>query len=213
MTTPRDVWIKPRTGGPEFLKAFRAVKARPKTFCEFKREMIVEMATILGLPYNDGDFLPVGPCAALRTNLRAWAEDHPRLVAFGLPLLYIAASLALAVAMALAVRRAEGAGRAVWRVTAYCPCKQCCGAGARGITASGTRADHPLVAAPPEIPFGTVLTIPGYADGAAVRVEDRGGAIRGRRLDVCMYLAGRPLEKSHEKAMEWGVRYIELELP
>ncbi|MBE3040551.1 MAG: 3D domain-containing protein [Chloroflexi bacterium] len=85
----------------------------------------------------------------------------------------------------------------LYRVTAYCPCKLCCGPKARGITASGTRADHPLVAAPPEIPFGTVLDIPGYG---RVKAEDRGGAIKGLRLDV--------LFPTHKDALQWGVQYL-----
>ena len=61
-------------------------------------------------------------------------------------------------------------GAAEWRyvrfrVTAYCPCSRCCGAHADGITASGTRADHALVAAPGRFPFGTSMRVPGYAGG------------------------------------------------
>jgi 3D (Asp-Asp-Asp) domain-containing protein len=85
-------------------------------------------------------------------------------------------------------------------VTAYCPCRLCCGPRARGITASGGRADHPLVAGPPEIPFGTAFEIPGYG---RARVEDRGGAIRGRRLDV--------LFQTHKEALQWGVKTLRIE--
>ena len=88
-----------------------------------------------------------------------------------------------------------------FRVTAYCPCGKCCGKWADGVTASSTRADHPLVAAPPEFPFGTVMTIPGYG---TVRVEDRGGAIRGDRLDVFF--------PTHEEALVWGVRWLDVEI-
>jgi len=88
----------------------------------------------------------------------------------------------------------------LWRVSAYCPCARCCGKFSDGITASGTRADHPLVAAPPEIPFGTWMQIPGYADGAWVQVEDRGGAIKGRKLDL--------LFTTHSDALEWGVKWV-----
>jgi 3D (Asp-Asp-Asp) domain-containing protein len=77
----------------------------------------------------------------------------------------------------------------VWTVTAYCPCRICCGPAARGITASGTRADHRLAAAPRHIPFGTRIDVPGYG---RVEVEDRGGAIKGNRLDV----------------LTWGVKYV-----
>jgi 3D (Asp-Asp-Asp) domain-containing protein len=87
-----------------------------------------------------------------------------------------------------------------WRVTAYCPCQLCCGARAVGITASGTRADHPLAAGPASIPFGTLLSIPGYG---RVHCEDRGGAIRGRRLDL--------LFPTHAEALAWGVRQLRIE--
>ena len=83
------------------------------------------------------------------------------------------------------------------RVTAYCPCRLCCGPRACGITASGTKADHRLVAGPPEIPFGTVVEVPGYG---RCKVEDRGGAIRGKRLDV--------LFQTHAEARAWGVKWM-----
>jgi 3D (Asp-Asp-Asp) domain-containing protein len=89
------------------------------------------------------------------------------------------------------------------RVTAYCPYECCCGKWADGVTASGTLAVGPLVAAPPNIPFGTQLIIAGYADGRVVRVWDRGGAIKGNRLDV--------LFLTHEDAREWGVRYVDVQ--
>jgi 3D (Asp-Asp-Asp) domain-containing protein len=89
------------------------------------------------------------------------------------------------------------------RVTAYCPYECCCGEWADGVTASGTLAVGPLVAAPPDIPFGTQLIIPGYNDGRVVGVWDRGGAIKENRLDV-MFL-------THEDAKEWGVRYVDVQ--
>lgn len=91
-----------------------------------------------------------------------------------------------------------------FRVTAYCTCVLCCGPNAEGITASGTRADHPLVAGPPSLPFGTRLCVPNYAVGWDVRVEDRGGAIKGNRLDVFF--------DDHESAIQWGVQYLNVEI-
>ena len=87
-----------------------------------------------------------------------------------------------------------------FRVTAYCPCSRCCGSFADGITASGTRANHPLVAAPRRFPFGTQVRVPGYAGGQWVTVEDRGGAITGNRFDL--------LFSTHAEALAWGVRWI-----
>ena len=89
------------------------------------------------------------------------------------------------------------------RVTAYCPCDICCGPKAAGITASGhtVAADHGrFVAADPALAFGTRLLVPGYNGGRPVRVLDRGGAIRGRSLDVYF--------DDHETARLWGVRYL-----
>jgi len=66
-----------------------------------------------------------------------------------------------------------------------------------GVTASGRRAIGRLAAADRAIPFGTLIDVPGY--GRSV-VADRGGAIRGNRLDVLM--------PTHEQARAWGVRYL-----
>jgi 3D (Asp-Asp-Asp) domain-containing protein len=89
-------------------------------------------------------------------------------------------------------------------VTAYCPCTKCCGDNAQGITASGKRVTHNagrFVAADTRIlPFNTQLSIPGYHDGQPVPVLDRGGAIKGNKLDVYF--------DSHETAKQWGRRMI-----
>lgn len=88
-----------------------------------------------------------------------------------------------------------------YKITAYCPCEKCCGEFADGFTASGLAAVGRIIAAPPEIPFGTILFIKGYG---WAEVQDRGGAIKGKRLDV--------LFPTHEQALDWGVRFIEVEL-
>jgi len=88
------------------------------------------------------------------------------------------------------------------RVTAYCPGKCCCGKYADGVTASGhiIRPGDVFVAAPKNIPFGTLLTVPGYNNGKPVKVLDRGGAITSGRLDVYF--------STHKAALEWGVRNV-----
>jgi len=53
----------------------------------------------------------------------------------------------------------------------------------------------PFCAAARDIPFGTVIDIPGYGQA---KVLDRGGAIRGDRLDVFF--------PNHRAALVWGVR-------
>lgn len=100
-------------------------------------------------------------------------------------------------------------------VTGYCPCQICCGwkrtwfgfgrpvfaSGPQkgqpkvvGKTASGTRARPGTVAADTSVlPFGTVVYVEGYGWG---RVEDRGGAIKGNKLDL--------FYRSHREALEWG---------
>ena len=88
-------------------------------------------------------------------------------------------------------------------VTAYCACEKCCGKWADGVTASGhvIKQGEKFCAAPPDIPFGTVINIPGYGK---VPVRDRGGAITGDRLDVYF--------NRHEDALHWGVRILEVNI-
>ncbi|MDB5318831.1 MAG: hypothetical protein JWN40_462 [Phycisphaerales bacterium] len=90
-------------------------------------------------------------------------------------------------------------------VTAYCPCTKCCGENAQGLTASGHDISYNssrFVAADTQhLPFGTKLVIPGYA-GGAVEVIDRGGAIKGHKLDVFF--------PTHEEALQWGRQSIDV---
>jgi 3D (Asp-Asp-Asp) domain-containing protein len=85
-------------------------------------------------------------------------------------------------------------------VTAYCPCARCCGPRAQGLTASGRRVSFNggrFVAADTKLlKFNTKLRIPGYADDSPVQVVDRGGAIKGSKLDVFF--------PTHEEARQWG---------
>ena len=97
-------------------------------------------------------------------------------------------------------------------VTGYCACGKCCGwertwtgravysSGRNkgrpkkvGITASGVKARHGTIAADKRYPFGTVMHVPGYGYG---RVEDRGGAMKGERIDLYF--------RTHQEALEWG---------
>ena len=97
---------------------------------------------------------------------------------------------------------------AIWVVTAYCPCELCCGRYSDGITASGRPATGFLVAAPPDIPFGTFIAIPGYADGWPVQVLDRGGAIQGNKLDV--FFEDKDGISGHQRALNWGRQELEV---
>ncbi len=95
--------------------------------------------------------------------------------------------------------------RTIWMtVTAYSPDERSCGDSADGITATNhsvwTNAMRLVAADTRLLPFGSLLSIPGYADGEVVPVLDRGGAIKGKRLDV--------LYATHEIARKWGVRRL-----
>ncbi len=92
------------------------------------------------------------------------------------------------------------------RVTAYSPDERSCGAHADGVTASGYSVwtnDMKMVAADTRVlPFGALVSIDGYHDGEVVPVLDRGGKIKGRRLDV--------LYPTHAIARQWGVQNIDV---
>ena len=86
-----------------------------------------------------------------------------------------------------------------YRVTGYCPCVRCCGK-RDGITEDGTYAPacpERIVAAPRGFPFGTRLWIEGVGP---VTVHDRGGAIRGRRMDLFF--------ATDDEAVHWGARKL-----
>ena len=87
-----------------------------------------------------------------------------------------------------------------FKLTAYCSCSKCCGKWANGITASGktARANHTIAADTSVLPFGTEV----YIDGQKYVVEDRGGAIKGNRIDI--YYG------SHSEAYNHGVKYKEV---
>ena len=71
-----------------------------------------------------------------------------------------------------------------------------------GQTASGKQVKHGTIAADTTIyPFGTVIYVPGYGYGV---VEDRGGAIKGERLDLYF--------SSHSQAKNWGRKKQEVQV-
>lgn len=78
-------------------------------------------------------------------------------------------------------------------ITAYCPCVKCCGK-ADKITASGVKAIEGItIATDKSIPFGTKI----YIDGVGERiVQDRGGAIKGNRIDLYF--------ENHQEANNFG---------
>ena len=87
-----------------------------------------------------------------------------------------------------------------FEITAYCPCTNCCGMWADGITADGTIAKEGItVAADTDVlPFGTKVKI----DGKIYTVQDTGGAIQGNRIDI--------FTNDHQTALDWGRQTIEV---
>lgn len=85
-------------------------------------------------------------------------------------------------------------------VTAYTPDEISCGSSADGITASlhsvWTNAMRLVAADSKVLPLGSMVTVPGYADDSIVPVLDRGGKIKGNRLDV--------LYADNTTARKWG---------
>jgi len=71
-----------------------------------------------------------------------------------------------------------------------------------GQTASGTKAKPGTIAADTTVfSFGTRMKIPGYGWGT---VEDRGGAIKGGKIDLFF--------KTHKQALEWGRQTVTVEV-
>lgn len=86
-----------------------------------------------------------------------------------------------------------------FRISYYCPCKKCCG-NTKGITASGRKlTPYTSVAVDSRvIPLGSTISI----NGKQYRCDDKGGAIKGNRIDVCV--------SSHSEALRLGVRYADV---
>ena len=94
-----------------------------------------------------------------------------------------------------------------FEATAYCPCEKCCGAWAKNrpngvvYTASGEVAEEGITIAADwsVLPKGTVVEI----DGVGTRiVQDKGGAIKGNRIDIYFL--------SHQEALEYGRQTVRL---
>lgn len=79
-----------------------------------------------------------------------------------------------------------------FQITSYCPCEECCGQWADGLTATGIPALPGIVAVDPEvIPLGSTVVI----DGQRYLAADTG--VTGRAVDICM--------PSHQEAEAFGV--------
>ncbi len=96
--------------------------------------------------------------------------------------------------------RNSSSGAVIYKVTAYCPCIKCCGK-TNGITASGKKAaEGRTIATDGKFAFGTKLSI----NGTTYVVEDRGGAIKGNKIDLYF--------DTHTEALAWGVKYLPVEV-
>ena len=89
--------------------------------------------------------------------------------------------------------------------TAYAPLDPAavegvCYAGDPTVTATGTEARVGIIAVDPQvIPFGTRVWVEGFGWLSA---EDRGGAIRGNKIDILM--------ASRQDALRWGRREVRI---
>ncbi len=97
----------------------------------------------------------------------------------------------------------------VFKATAYCPCEKCCSDWAKnrpnGIvyTANGEVAKEGVTIAADwdVLPAGTEVEI----EGIGIRkVQDRGGAIRGNRIDIYF--------ETHKQALKFGVQEVRLRI-
>lgn len=89
-------------------------------------------------------------------------------------------------------------------VTGYSPGEESCGDSADGITSSlhsvWTNGMKLVAADTRLLPFGTVVSVPGYHGAQLVPVLDRGGKIKGNRLDL--------LYPTADQARQWGVKKV-----
>lgn len=95
----------------------------------------------------------------------------------------------------------ESTGWVKFTASSYCFCSKCCGK-TTGITASGTKATAGrTVAMSSSYPFGTKVLIK-TSSGKILNnenpyiVEDRGGAIKGNKIDI--------FQNSHQEALNFG---------
>ena len=85
-------------------------------------------------------------------------------------------------------------------VTYYCPCEQCCGKWADGLTATGIPASPGIVAVDPGvIPLGSTVII----DGQKYLAADTG--VTGKHVDVCLADHAATVEAGVGNAEVWVV--------
>jgi len=98
----------------------------------------------------------------------------------------------------------------VWAVvTAYCPCRKCCGRHANGRTSTGTSAWLRGIAADPRIiPYNSRIFVEGYGSS---RVDDTGGAMRRSwRRSGMIHVDLRMTY--HYQARRWGRKIMKIRI-
>lgn len=86
-----------------------------------------------------------------------------------------------------------------FKITAYCPCRECSGGyGRQTSTGHRARARHTVAVDPRVIRYGTKLII----DGATYTAEDCGGGVKGRHIDIFF--------NTHSEVEKFGKRYREV---
>ena len=100
--------------------------------------------------------------------------------------------------------------KSIWaKVTAYCPCRRCCGRFSDGRTSTGRNAwrEDGCGVDPQLIPYGTLIKIP----GAGIRkADDTGPAMRRSARRGIYHIDVR--YESHWIARKWGKRWCSIEL-
>jgi 3D (Asp-Asp-Asp) domain-containing protein len=86
-----------------------------------------------------------------------------------------------------------------FRITAYCPCKECSGKwGTKTSTGATATAGRTVAVDPDVIPYGTELVI----DGRTYIAEDCGSAIKNNSIDIYF--------DEHSETVQHGVQYKEV---
>lgn len=93
-----------------------------------------------------------------------------------------------------------------FKLTAYCPCKKCCGKWANnrpngivyGAIGEELKEGYSVAVDPNVIPYRTEVIINGHT----YKAQDCGGGINGNEIDVYF--------ESHNEALEFGVQYAEI---
>lgn len=95
------------------------------------------------------------------------------------------------------------------KITAYCPCRRCCGRFSDGRTSTGRNAwrEDGCGIDPQVIPYGTLIKIPG---AGIRRADDTGPAMRRSARRGIYHIDVR--YKDHWTARKWGKRWRNVDL-